>query len=108
VEAGVDYERAGRAGDRPDVVVDRLARIVRIAADVSLRPPSLMSGIFDGVDFVDVVGHGVFLSRWIYAHRPIAVILRCARSAPRRMIGHGRRRRPSTLSPPAPLRARFT
>ena len=58
VEAGVDHDGAARADDRPDEEVERLGHVVRIAADVVLGRLALVVAVFDGVDFVDVVGHG--------------------------------------------------
>src|ERR1043166_9190615 len=57
VEAGVDHESAVRPRDRPDVKIDRLLNVVRIAADVVLRGTAFVTPVLDGVDFMHVAAH---------------------------------------------------
>ena len=45
-------------------IVERIVHVVRIAADVVLGRLAVMVAVFDGVDFVDVVGHA-FLPRFL-------------------------------------------
>jgi 3-hydroxyisobutyrate dehydrogenase-like beta-hydroxyacid dehydrogenase len=50
-KAGVEV----RALDRPDEVIERLGRFMRVAADIVLRRRPLVMRVFDGIDLVDVV-----------------------------------------------------
>jgi hypothetical protein len=57
IEPGIDHDGPGRADDRPDIEVERIVHVVRIAADVVLGRLAVMVAVSDGIDFVDVVGH---------------------------------------------------
>jgi hypothetical protein len=54
-----------RADDGPDVIIERLQHVVRIAADIILRRGPRVMAVADGVDFVDVVAHGGVLNSLI-------------------------------------------
>ena len=59
VEAGVDHNRAGRPDDRPNKEIERLQNIVRVAINkIGGRTPRMMT-VADGVNFMNVVGHGI-------------------------------------------------
>ena len=57
VKAGVENDRAGRPDDRPNIEVERLQHVVRIAADEVFRGLAIMMSVADGVNFVGVVAH---------------------------------------------------
>ncbi len=61
VKAGVEDDRAGCTGDRPNEEIERLKPVVRIAVDVICRSRARMVPVADGVDFVGVVTHVGFL-----------------------------------------------
>ncbi len=59
-EAGIDYERAAAAAHRPDEIIERHRRIVRIATEEVLSGTAVVPRIADGVDFVERrFGHGL-------------------------------------------------
>ena len=81
VEAGVDDEGAGGPDDRPDVIVERLQDVVRIAADVVLRRAPVVMAVADGIDFVDVVAHDCSLPCAIM-HNARSIAMITSRSLP--------------------------
>ena len=57
IEAGVDNDGALGPDDRPDIEVERLQHVVRIAADEVFRCLAIVMAVADRVDLVDVLAH---------------------------------------------------
>src|SRR5690606_2874926 len=63
VESGIDHESAMRAADDPDIIIERLDHVGRIAAEEILRRAPGMARIADRIDLVDVDVHGTVFVR---------------------------------------------
>src|SRR5262249_13905104 len=70
VEASVDDKGAMCADDRPDNVIEGLWDIVRTAANEILRRFTVVVTVTIGVDFVNVVGHGLTQTSLLVPLRP--------------------------------------
>ena len=57
IEAGVDNDRTGRADNRPNIEVERLQHVVRVAADEVLRRFAIVVPVSNGIDLMRVVAH---------------------------------------------------
>ena len=60
VEAGIEDDGAGRSNDRPDIEVERLQNVVRIAKDVVFSRFAFVVAVANGIDLVRVVAHRAF------------------------------------------------
>src|SRR5262245_47276659 len=59
VEAGIEDDRAGRPDNRPDVEIERLQHVMRIAADEIFRGVAIMMPVANGINLMGVVAHSV-------------------------------------------------
>src|SRR5215470_2716709 len=62
VKTGIDHDRAGFADDRPHEEVERLKRIVRVAADKILARAARVVAVANGINFIHVT-HGLLPAR---------------------------------------------
>src|SRR4029453_19059809 len=59
VEAGVESDRPGWPDNGPNVKVERLQHVVRVATDEVFRGLAIVMPVADGIDLVGVVSHAL-------------------------------------------------
>src|SRR5262249_23670019 len=69
IEAGVENDRTGWPNDRPNIEVERLQHVVRVAADEVFCRFAIVMPVADGIDFMRVVAHWLLSLRVVESAR---------------------------------------